>query len=67
MQEALDEYRRQTEPEYISRVRLEDIAIRTLAELRETDADAFLVYINGELRMDQCEQEHLRIGKETEE
>ena len=67
LQEALDEYRRQTEPEYINRNRLEDIAIKTLAELRETDVDAFLDFINGELRLDPCEQEYFRIGTETEE
>lgn len=67
LQEALDEYRRQTEPEYINRNRLEDIVIRTLAELRETDADTFLDFINGDLRLDQCEREHFRIDTETEE
>ena len=67
LQEALDEYRRETEPEYINRNRLEDIAIRTLAELRETDADAFLDFINGELRLDQYEREFFRIDTETEE
>lgn len=47
-------------------MRLEDIAIRTLAELRETDADAFLDFINGDLCMDQYEQEYFRVNTETE-
>lgn len=66
LQEALDEYRRQTEPGFINRVRLGDIAIRALAELRKTDADAFLDFINGDLRLDQYEQEYFRVNTETE-
>lgn len=66
LQEALDEYRRQTEPGFINRVRLEDIAIRTLAELRKTDADAILDFINGDLRLDQYEREYFRVNTETE-
>lgn len=66
LQEALDEYRRQTESGFINRVRLEDIAIRALAELRETDTDAFLDFINGDLRLDQYEREYFRVNTETE-
>ena len=64
---AIEQFRLKTEPDYISRYRLEELATQCKCGLIEDDEEQALIYFDEVCEMSESEQEFFGIETESEE
>lgn len=64
--DAIDLFMCRTDPRYIPRMRLEEIASKSLDELKETDEDSFDDFCEQELDLTEEEKEWFGLNEENE-